>query len=272
MYDIHVHYYIYIQYICSYTEPIYYLSFLILCVCSFSFSLRHLSFSIRLFLYLAASFFSPFRHHVCQNLSTKLLLAGLQKDTDYLNAVVASSSHTRVCVCVCLQLARTKRLRTWEKYDQELEAARAAESAAELVETGSTELGHVTITEMISPVSFWAQVPGSEKQIDHITERLAAMNTNPVPGFTVKTGETCVAKFSADGAWYRAVVESRKGDKCTVRFIDFGNMEDVSTSDMRPLGATVPSPSQIPAQAIEYKLAYIKVVPWSFSPLRAVSV
>ena len=157
-------------------------------------------------------------------------------------------------------MAQNKRLRTWEKYDQELEAARTAESAAELVEnSGGSELGHVTITEMISPVAFWVQVPGSEKQIDHITERLAAMVVNPVAGFTAKMGEMCVAKFSADDAWYRAAVEARKGDRCTVRFIDFGNSEDVLTCDMRPVPSTVPGHSQIPAQAIEYKLAFIKV-------------
>jgi hypothetical protein len=161
-------------------------------------------------------------------------------------------------------MAKNKRLRTWDKYDDELEAARVAESAAELIEGGSGDMGHVTVTEMISPVSFWVQVPGSEKQLDHITERLALMNTNPVPGFTVKTGEICVAKFSADGAWYRAAVEARKGDRCTVRFVDFGNQEDVTTGDMRPLPATVPSTSQIPAQAIEYKLAFIKVLSLPF--------
>lgn len=158
------------------------------------------------------------------------------------------------------QLARNKRLRTWEKYDEELEAARAAEAAAEVVEaSGSSEVGHVTVTEMISPVSFWVQQPGSEKQIEEITDRLSKIVSNPQPGFSVKTGEVCVAKFSADGAWYRAAVEARKGDMCTVRFIDFGNQEDVSTADMLPLPSTVPSHQQIPAQAIEYKLAYIKV-------------
>lgn len=161
---------------------------------------------------------------------------------------------------MCAQLARNKRLRTWEKYDEELEAARAAEAAADVVEaSGSSEVGHVSVTEMISPVSFWVQQPGSEKQIEEITDRLSKIVANPQPGFSVKTGEICVAKFSADGAWYRAAVEARKGDKCTVRFIDFGNQEDVSTADMLPIPSTVPSHQQIPAQAIEYKLAYIKV-------------
>lgn len=156
------------------------------------------------------------------------------------------------------ELARNKRLRTWEKYDQELEAARAEEAAAEVVMESGGELGHVTVTEMMSPVSFWVQLPGSDKHIDTITERLASLSTNPSAGLTCKTGDICVAKFSADGAWYRAAIEAKKGDKCTVRFIDFGNQEDVSTADLLPMPSTVPAPSQIPAQAVEYKLAYIK--------------
>ena len=76
-------------------------------------------------------------------------------------------------------MAKNKRLRTWDKYDDELEAARAAESAAELIEGGSGDMGHVTVTEMISPVSFWVQVPGSEKQLDHIFKCARWLNVQP---------------------------------------------------------------------------------------------
>jgi len=104
--------------------------------------------------------------------------------------------------------------------------------------SGTSELGHVTlkipgqksfelelvtITKILSPDAFWVQKPASKKHVDLITERLAAMSTDSVPqasawplvAITAKMGEMCVARFDADGTWYRAAVEARKvGSVC----------------------------------------------------------
>mmetsp|Transcript_2017 Transcript_2017/g.6126 ORF Transcript_2017/g.6126 Transcript_2017/m.6126 type:complete len:896 (-) Transcript_2017:3840-6527(-) len=156
--------------------------------------------------------------------------------------------------------AQQARLRTWERYDAELEAARAAEAAAEVVEHASQEMSMVTVVEMLSPVSFYVHAAGVDKQIELLTDRLAnAKLDGSKSDFSPKVGEACVAKFSADNQWYRAQVEARKADSFLVLFRDFGNREEVKLKDLRPIPSSVPSFQQIPPQAVEYKLAYVKV-------------
>ena len=47
----------------------------------------------------------------------------------------------------------------------------------------------------------------------------------PLPGsYNPRRGDTCAAKFSADGQWYRAKVEKIEGAKITVFFMDYGNV------------------------------------------------
>ena len=161
--------------------------------------------------------------------------------------------------------AQMKRLRTWEKWDAEQEALRAAESALELVDIGGGgEASEVTVTEMVDPVTFQVHSAGAEQQLKYIGDRLAAAGLPAAPsapaadGWRPKVGEPCVAQFSADRAWYRARVEGRSGDGFQVLFIDYGNSETVPAARLRPIPAGVPSPAQVPAQAAEFRLAYIK--------------
>jgi len=49
-------------------------------------------------------------------------------------------------------------------------------------------------------------------------------------------GTPCAAKFSEDGEWYRAVVESVNADGgVVVRFVDYGNMEVCQQYDVKEL-------------------------------------
>eukprot|EP00288_Rhodomonas_lens_P017705 CAMPEP_0177709398 /NCGR_PEP_ID=MMETSP0484_2-20121128/10781_1 /TAXON_ID=354590 /ORGANISM="Rhodomonas lens, Strain RHODO" /LENGTH=894 /DNA_ID=CAMNT_0019221011 /DNA_START=35 /DNA_END=2719 /DNA_ORIENTATION=+ len=155
--------------------------------------------------------------------------------------------------------AQQKRLRTWEKYDAELEAEKAAAEAAEVVESATSgEATQVTVTEVVDAVTFYVHPTGAEQQIAYVADRLAAMVVKEDGEFRPKVGEVVCAKFSADDLWYRARVEARKGDTCSVLFIDYGNGEDVPVSRLRPLPSSVPTPVACPPQALEYKLAYIK--------------
>jgi staphylococcal nuclease domain-containing protein 1 len=157
-------------------------------------------------------------------------------------------------------VAQAKRLRTWEKWDAEVEAAKAAEAANEVIENSAGEAAPVTISEMVSATEFFVHAAGSAKQLEYVAERLAAMPLDSTQGGWVpKNGEVCAAVFSADGAHYRARVEGRKGDVFSVTFVDFGNGEDVPKDKMRPLPASVPTLAQVPAQALDYKLAFVKV-------------
>ena len=159
--------------------------------------------------------------------------------------------------------AQLKRLRTWEKWDAEQEALRAAESALELVEISSGEASEVNVTEMVDAVTFQVQAAGSEQQLKYIGDRLAAAGLPSAPSapaaeWRPKIGDVCVAQFSADRAWYRARVEGRAGDGFQVLFVDYGNSETVPLARLRPIPGSVPTVAQVPAQAVEYRLAYIK--------------
>ena len=159
--------------------------------------------------------------------------------------------------------AQMKRLRTWEKWDAEQEALRAAESALELVEISGGEASEVTVTEMVDAVTFQVQAAGSEQQLKYIGDRLAAAGLPAAPSapageWRPKVGDVCVAQFSADRTWYRGRVEGRSGDGFQVLFIDYGNSETVPLARLRPIPQGVPTVAQVPAQSAEYRLAYIK--------------
>eukprot|EP00281_Chroomonas_sp_CCMP1168_P008191 CAMPEP_0206267944 /NCGR_PEP_ID=MMETSP0047_2-20121206/31432_1 /ASSEMBLY_ACC=CAM_ASM_000192 /TAXON_ID=195065 /ORGANISM="Chroomonas mesostigmatica_cf, Strain CCMP1168" /LENGTH=890 /DNA_ID=CAMNT_0053696207 /DNA_START=148 /DNA_END=2823 /DNA_ORIENTATION=+ len=156
--------------------------------------------------------------------------------------------------------AQSKRLRTWENYDSELEAMRASEAVEQIELGGPAEAQEVTVVEMCDAVRFYVHEASAPKQLDLIGDRLAQMAPAATDSaWRPKIGDVCAAKFSADNCWYRARVEGRKADKCDVFFVDYGNSDTVAVADMRPLPSSVPSMVQCPAQAVEYKLAHIKL-------------
>ncbi len=68
-------------------------------------------------------------------------------------------------------------------------------------------------------------------------------------------GSLCVAKFSADGCWYRAEVLSVSGTSCEVRFVDYGNKDTVQLDNL----ATCPNEFLIaPCFAIQCGLAGVE--------------
>lgn len=72
------------------------------------------------------------------------------------------------------------------------------------------------------------------------------------PGFVPKNGELVSAKFS-DGAWYRAKIRRASAIKkeAEVTFIDYGNQDTVSFSNIRPLD---PKFRSLPGQAHDARL------------------
>ena len=50
-----------------------------------------------------------------------------------------------------------------------------------------------------------------------------------------RKGEYCSARFSEDKIWYRAQIEELRGDKILVRFVDFGNSEELKAAYVVPL-------------------------------------
>lgn len=60
-----------------------------------------------------------------------------------------------------------------------------------------------------------------------------------------KVGSQCEGKFSEDGVWYNAVVESISADgkRFKVAYTEYGNSEELDASSLRPVGGASPPPS-----------------------------
>ena len=118
----------------------------------------------------------------------------------------------------------------------------------------------VMVAHADSPSSLWLQL-GAQKTLDALNS-LQQMLQSP-PGAQPLSSlpplhSLCVAKFSEDGCWYRALVlEHQANTQIRVRFIDYGNSSFVALSDTRPF---VKELLTIAPQAIECSLTGIEPV------------
>jgi len=87
------------------------------------------------------------------------------------------------------------------------------------------------------------QLPTSPK-LAHSSSHLSASSAASPSFFAV--GTICEAKYSADGVWYKAKIESiLEGGKYHVTYIDYGNNEVVSIADIKPLRDLTKNQSKI---------------------------
>lgn len=90
------------------------------------------------------------------------------------------------------------------------------------------------------------------------TEMRQALAENPplAGSYTARRGDLCVAKFSQDGQWYRAKVESVRAGQAEVVYIDYGNRESIETAKLAQMPGGFASH---PAGVKEYGLALTKL-------------
>lgn len=72
-----------------------------------------------------------------------------------------------------------------------------------------------------------------------------------MPVSQIQPGLPCIAKYSKDLGWYRAVVMSVKSLQATVYFIDYGNVEKVDFTNIKKINSQF---LKLPAQAIHCRL------------------
>ncbi|KAI1436391.1 putative transcription factor [Xylaria sp. CBS 124048] len=89
---------------------------------------------------------------------------------------------------------------------------------------------------------------------------LDSLNNRPLSN-PPKTGEYVAAKFSADNQWYRARVRSndRNAKVAEVVYIDYGNSERISWSNLRPLDQPQFTVQRLKGQAIDAMLSFIQL-------------
>ncbi|NWH75750.1 SND1 protein, partial [Piaya cayana] len=110
-------------------------------------------------------------------------------------------------------------------------------------------------------LSPWLVVCVAGAQLEKLMENMRAEvgSHPPVEGaFVPRRGDFCIAKF-VDGEWYRARVEKVESpSKVHIFYIDYGNKETLPASRLAALPPPF-SPRVLPAQATEYRFAFIQV-------------
>jgi len=97
----------------------------------------------------------------------------------------------------------------------------------------------VYVTHAVSPSDFYIQTASVEPQLtqllDQLMEQYDSNDSEELAMSDMTVGSLCCARYAADGSWYRAALEDVKEDTVSVRFVDYGNSDVTSRSDVRRL-------------------------------------
>ncbi|XP_049596616.1 tudor domain-containing 6 [Syngnathus scovelli] len=91
---------------------------------------------------------------------------------------------------------------------------------------------------VVEPHFFWCQFANTE-DLSKLAQEAGQVEPDSSSSSTFGPGSPCLALFSADDQWYRALIMSRQDDKLHVLFIDYGNESDVDVKNVRPLSQTL---------------------------------
>lgn len=153
----------------------------------------------------------------------------------------------------------------WENYDEEAEKAAQAPPAEDDPGCLKSEYLDVIISDVRaeSGFSFSVQILNTEgiATLEKLMRDFSLHHrvAQPAPSkFVPKAGDLVSAKFS-DGSWYRAKIRRASSIKkeAEVTFIDYGNQDSVSFSNIRPLD---PKFRSLPGQAQDARLSFVRLV------------
>ena len=102
---------------------------------------------------------------------------------------------------------------------------------------GEEGKAQVQVTEMHGASNFWVQSVESPDlhKLNPLMEEIYSHCSSVSPSHPPVLGELSCAKFSEDGAWYRArVISFPSSSQCKVRFLDYGNCEVCELSTVVP--------------------------------------
>ncbi|XP_046422936.1 maternal protein tudor isoform X1 [Neodiprion fabricii] len=114
-----------------------------------------------------------------------------------------------------------------------------------------------------SPTDFYVQLCPDNVELDTVMEKIAQTYNDGgkiVRRSDLQKGLCCVAQYSSDSKWYRAVVQTNKADSASVHFIDYGNAETVVNDKIKEIQ---PDLAKLSAQAVHCKLFGATKTTWS---------
>ncbi|KAM3832651.1 staphylococcal nuclease domain-containing protein 1 [Vipera latastei] len=154
--------------------------------------------------------------------------------------------------------AKQKKEKVWSQYE-EPPVEDVVTTAEEKERTANYK--PVFVTEVTDDLHFYVQDVETGTQLEKLMENMRAeiAACPPVEGaYTPRRGDFCIAKF-VDGEWYRARVEKVESlAKVHVFYIDYGNKETLPSTRLAALPQAFGT-RVLPAQATEYKFAFIQV-------------
>ncbi|KAJ7251525.1 hypothetical protein B0H12DRAFT_1119396 [Mycena haematopus] len=159
--------------------------------------------------------------------------------------------------------AKAAKRNIWSEYDEEAEKVEAPAEEA----TGPLKPEYIDVivsdVRTLNGLSFSVQILNTEgiAALEKLMRDFSLHHRSPSaapPNFTPKGGDLVSAKFS-DGSWYRAKIRRASALKkeAEVTFIDYGNQDTVSFSNIRPLDQKFRS---LPGQAHDARLSFVKLV------------
>nr|DBA25695.1 TPA: hypothetical protein GDO54_010056 [Pyxicephalus adspersus] len=123
---------------------------------------------------------------------------------------------------------------------------------------------NVFVSSVDSPDYFWCQL--TTMDIDSLARLVQEAGNKSVRDdyfiATIEVGSPCNVMYSQDNNWYRGIITTMEADVATVRFIDYGDMENVDKDKIRQLPNAL---IRIPVQAFPCCLAgfYVGAGTWT---------
>lgn len=163
--------------------------------------------------------------------------------------------------------AMKQRLGVWADYKEptaEELAAKAASANPDTVKDRKTKFANVVVSHVDSPTQVWAQPAESQDALAELMDAMAkAFEASPpvLGALAIKKKDVVACKFS-DGSFYRASVTRIAGDEVEVKYIDYGNSETTTKSNIAALPAGLPA---LDPQASPFGIALIAPPPADYA-------
>ncbi|KAI4503981.1 hypothetical protein M0802_000452 [Mischocyttarus mexicanus] len=122
-----------------------------------------------------------------------------------------------------------------------------------------------------SPTNFYIHLNPEYLELDNLMENIASIYENG--GDTLKHSEIkpekyCIAQYSEDLKWYRAVIKSIEKQQAVVKFVDYGNVETVNLDKIKSIQEQF---LKLPMQTIKCKLFAVKDQIWDSNMIESFS-